>query len=149
PLALPPPICHHDLIRPACRPIPPRPATPRWSLMTAVRSVLLAGAALALAGPASLAQADAPTKGKDAPVSYYREVRRLFQPHCQGCHQPAKAMGGYVMTAHADLVKAGDRGAVNVVAGQPDKSFLLEQITPKDGKALMPKGRAPLSAGDL
>src|SRR5262245_21552610 len=31
-------------------------------------------------------------------VSYYRDVRPLLQANCQGCHQPAKAKGGYVMT---------------------------------------------------
>ena len=28
-------------------------------------------------------------------VSYFKDVRPLFVQHCQGCHQPAKAKGGY------------------------------------------------------
>ena len=31
-------------------------------------------------------------------VSYYKQIRPILQAHCQGCHQPAKAKGGYVMT---------------------------------------------------
>jgi mono/diheme cytochrome c family protein len=30
----------------------------------------------------------------DAPVSYFKRVRLIFQAECQGCHQPAKAKGG-------------------------------------------------------
>ena len=33
-----------------------------------------------------------------AEVSYYKDVRPIFQQHCQGCHQPAKPSGGFVMT---------------------------------------------------
>ncbi len=32
-------------------------------------------------------------------ISYDKQVRPIFQAQCQGCHQPAKAGGGYVMTA--------------------------------------------------
>ena len=35
-------------------------------------------------------------------VSYYREIRPILQANCQGCHQPAKNKGGYLMTG-ADL----------------------------------------------
>ena len=34
-----------------------------------------------------------------AKVSYDKQVRPIFQAHCQGCHQPAKAGGAYVMTS--------------------------------------------------
>ena len=77
--------------------------------MTLARSVFLAAAALALSGP-SLPAAEPSDKPKEsAEVSYYRDVRRIFQQHCQGCHQPAKPQGGYVMTDHADLFKKGVR----------------------------------------
>jgi WD40 repeat protein/mono/diheme cytochrome c family protein len=111
--------------------------------MTPARTLSLPGPAARPAGPA-----DRP--GGAGAVSYYREVRRVFQQHCQGCHQPAKPMGGYVMTGHADLLKAGDRGAANVVPGSPDKSPLVAQITPQDGKrAAMPKGKDPLPAAEV
>src|SRR3954471_23724173 len=79
-------------------------------------------------------------------VSYYKDVRPIFQQHCQGCHQPAKPQGGYVMTSHADLFKAGDSDEPGVVAGQPDKSLLVKLLlgTEKD-RARMPKGKDPLS----
>ncbi len=110
--------------------------------------LLLSGGLLVL--PASLAAAPEPEAKRDTPVSYYKEVRPLFQQHCQGCHQPAKPLGGYVMTGHAELLKKGDRELPGVVPGQPEKSFLLQQMTPKDGKhAAMPKGKDPLPEKDV
>lgn len=81
-----------------------------------------------------------------ASISYYKEIRPIFQQHCNGCHQPAKPMGGFVMTAHGDLFKAGERGKAGVVASKPAESYLVDQIKVHDnGKAEMPKGRDPLN----
>ncbi|HEY1191791.1 MAG TPA: c-type cytochrome domain-containing protein [Gemmata sp.] len=103
-----------------------------------IRYALIASALFAL--PA-IATAEEPTK-----VSYYKDVRPLFQQNCNGCHQPAKPLGGYVMTTHADLLKAGDRGKVGVVAGKPAQSYLVEQVKiHAGGKAEMPKNRDPLT----
>src|SRR6516225_3554922 len=117
--------------------------------MTLVRS-LLPGIALLTIGIPVVRAYEPPQSGQADKVSYYRDVRRIFQQHCQGCHQPAKPMGGYVMTSHAELLKAGERGTPGVVPNKPDKSTLYEQIVPKDGKrAAMPKGKDPLPAGDV
>jgi WD40 repeat protein/mono/diheme cytochrome c family protein len=98
--------------------------------------VLLAALALPL-----VATADEPAK-----VSYYKDVRPIFQQHCNGCHQPAKPMGGFVMTAHADLFKSGERGKPGVVAGKPAGSYIVEQIkVHENGKSEMPRGRDPLN----
>ena len=43
------------------------------------------------------------------PVSFHKEIRPLFQANCNGCHQPAKAKGDYVMTDFASLVRGGER----------------------------------------
>ncbi|PQO31707.1 c-type cytochrome domain-containing protein [Blastopirellula marina] len=81
-------------------------------------------------------------------VSYFRDVRPIVQAHCQGCHQPAKRGGDYLMTDHASLLESGESGSAGVVAGKPAESYLVEMITPVDGKAEMPKGKAPLSETD-
>ncbi len=91
----------------------------------------------------------APAETTDQPVSYWKQVRPVFQAHCQGCHQPAKARGGYVMTDFARLLAGGESGHKAVVAGQPDASALLASITPKDGEAEMPKDKAPLKPDTL
>ena len=49
------------------------------------------------------------------PVSYFRDVRPIFQQNCQGCHQPAKANAGYVMTDFASLFKPGETDRKSVV----------------------------------
>lgn len=117
--------------------------------MISVRPLLLACAWLALVAAPSMA--GEPSEKKPAgPVSYYREVRPLLALHCQGCHQPAKPLGGYVMTSVPDLLKAGDHEKPGVSAGKPDESMVISQITVKpDGKAEMPKGKDPLPAKDI
>jgi mono/diheme cytochrome c family protein len=120
--------------------------------MKSVRALLLHGLALSVVVLFSLSSlGDTPGKEKerpkDGPVSYYRDIRPLFQQHCQGCHQPAKPQGGFVMTSLPDLLKAGDHSIPGVVPGKPDKSMIVDQMTPTDGKrAPMPKGKEPLPA---
>ncbi len=77
-------------------------------------------------------------------VSYYREIRPILQANCQGCHQPAKAKGGYVMTDFKKLLTGGDTEGVAIVPRQPEQSSLLKMIKPPDGEAQMPKGKPPL-----
>lgn len=114
-----------------------------------MRLLSLALSVVSLGGIASVVPAEDATKTAP-PVSYYKDVRPIFQQHCLGCHQPAKAMGGYNMVEFADLLKAGDQGQPAVVPGKPQESYLIHEITPNaSGKAEMPKGRDPLSAAQI
>jgi len=79
----------------------------------------------------------------NAPVSFYKQIRPIFQAQCQGCHQPAKAKGDYIMTDFSAMLKGGEEG-VAVEAGKPDVSNLLKLITPVNGKAEMPQKADPL-----
>ncbi len=100
-----------------------------------------------VAGP--LALAAEPAADPAAPISYHKQIRPIFQAHCQGCHQPAKKGGEYVMTVFATLLKGGESDTAAIVPGDPDKSELLSQITPSDkNEAEMPKGKPPLSEPD-
>jgi WD40 repeat protein len=88
-------------------------------------------------------------KDKDRPVpggkvSYYKDVRPIFQQQCQGCHQPAKPLGGFVMTSFPDLFKAGDSDRPGVVAGKIQESLLVQLLGEVQGRARMPKGKEPL-----
>jgi mono/diheme cytochrome c family protein len=113
--------------------------------MTASRALIVA---LVVAVPA--VAADPPKSTEPAgKVSYYKDVRPIFAQHCNGCHQPAKAQGGYIMTSLADLVKPGEREKPGIVPGNTAKSYLLEQVAVHDGKAEMPKGRDPLTAAQI
>jgi WD40 repeat protein/mono/diheme cytochrome c family protein len=114
--------------------------------MTVVRSFLPAGVLFALVPLLGAAEPTPPP----AEVSYSKDVRPLFVQHCQGCHQPAKAQGSYVMTSHADLLKKGDSDNPGVVPGKPNQSEILAQLTPQNGKPpRMPKGKDPLKETDV
>ena len=95
----------------------------------------------------SPAQADEETdkSTENQQVSYYEQIRPIFQRHCQGCHQPAKSSGKYVMTSFDKLLAGGESEAEAVIAGKPDASFLIDMIKVEDGKAEMPKGKKPLA----
>ena len=84
-------------------------------------------------------------KDPKGPVSYYKDIRPIFQQNCQGCHQPAKSQGGYVMTDVAEMFKKSDSNKPGVVPGKPAESFLLDEIRVKDGKSEMPKNGTPLT----
>lgn len=116
--------------------------------MTWLRLFALAFVVLVLANSAR-GQEKKNDKLPDA-ISYYKDVRPIFQQHCQGCHQPAKAQGGYVMTSFADLFKKTDKDQLGVVPGNPAQSMVYQQITPQKGKkAEMPRGKEPLSERDV
>ena len=79
-------------------------------------------------------------EGKE--ISYHKDIFPIFQTHCNGCHQPAKMKGDYLMTEFSSLLTGGETGKAAVVPGFPEKSFLIDQITKdKDGFAEMPKGK--------
>lgn len=78
-------------------------------------------------------------------ISYYREIRPIFQASCHGCHQPAKPGGEYVMTDFAAMTAGGESTEVAITPGKPEESNLIAQITPTDGSAEMPKSKPPLS----
>src|ERR1700677_2369848 len=83
----------------------------------------------------------------NAPISYFKKIRPIFQANCQGCHQPAKAKGGYVMTDFAKMLEGGEcvkDGKKAIVPHDPEHSFLIEQITPARGEAEMPSKNQPL-----
>jgi WD40 repeat protein/mono/diheme cytochrome c family protein len=87
---------------------------------------------------------------KKEPVSYYKQIRPIFQAQCQGCHQPAKAKGDFVMTDVAKLLGTGESGKKAIVPGKPDASYLLAQIIPAaDGKAEMPRNAPPMAAMEI
>jgi WD40 repeat protein len=116
-----------------------------------LRFPFLASLALAL-GSLSASAADKPADKDTLPaeVSYYKDVRPIFQQSCNGCHQPAKASGGYVMSAFVQLVNKGESEKPGVVPGKPTDSNLLSQITAQNGKKpAMPRGRDPLTEREV
>src|SRR6266702_936534 len=96
-----------------------------------LRRLVLAGLFL---GFANWTVGQGTDKKKDAlpdEISYYKDVRPIVQQHCQGCHQPAMAKGGYVMTGYGDLFKKTEKDMAGVVAGNLKDSAVYQQIIPQ------------------
>ena len=81
-----------------------------------------------------------------ADVSYQRDVWPIFKRHCLGCHTEGKAKGGLRLDDIAALKKGGKHGAL-FVAGKPDKSLLLKQVTGDPPE--MPENEPPLTAAKV
>ena len=115
------------------------------------RSRLMCLLCFVLAGSVSAADDETrkQTDGETQKVSYHGQIRTILQARCQGCHQPAKSGGGYVMTNFSKLVAGGESETAAIVPGKPADSYLMELITPQDGKAEMPKGKPPLKPAEL
>jgi len=102
-----------------------------------------------LAGLAAAEETAKTKKASPGDVSYFKQVRPIFQAHCQGCHQPAKSNGEYDMTSFAKLVAGGESGEAAVVPKKTADSYLVSLITPEDGESEMPKGKDPLSKVEI
>ena len=77
-----------------------------------------------------------------ADVSFQHEVWPIFKRHCIGCHSEQKKKGGLRLDDVAALLKGGKTGPL-FVAGKPDDSLLLDEITGDEPD--MPQNEAPLS----
>ena len=83
-------------------------------------------------------------------VSYYEHVRPIFQLKCQGCHQPARAKSGYVITEVEALIAGGESSAA-IVPHKPQESYLIELVTTPEGedRPAMPPEGDPLTSHEL
>lgn len=82
-------------------------------------------------------------------ISFYNDIRPIFQANCQGCHQPSKARGKYIMTDFEKLIQGGESGESAIIPGDPQNSYLVEVITPIDGEAEMPQKADPLHETEI
>ena len=82
-------------------------------------------------------------------VSYYTQIRPIFQAKCHGCHQPAKPEGDYIMTHFETMIQGGESDGKAILPGNAGESYLVELITPVNGKAEMPRKDEPLSQVEI
>src|SRR5438876_9966969 len=76
---------------------------------------------------------------------FEKKVRPLLVERCHGCHATTakKVRGGLLLDSRAGLLKGGDTGPV-VVAGQPEKSLLIQAVRYQNEQLQMPpKGKVP------
>jgi len=127
--------------------------TPARHLFASGPPLALLGLALALAGATRPSSGLSVETNSIAPpadkISYYRDIRPILQANCQGCHQPAKAKGGYIMTNFKGLLAGGDSEGQAIVPEHADKSSILKMVTPQNGEVRMPKGKNPLAESEI
>jgi hypothetical protein len=79
--------------------------------------------------------------------SLFREqVAPLLETRCLRCHGQSKPKGGLSLATAKGLGNGSDTGVV-VEPGKPEASLLMQAIT--GDKPRMPRGAAPLSAGEV
>src|SRR5437660_2943578 len=96
-------------------------------------SFLCAALAVALARAPAAAQPNG-----DATRFFENEVRPLLAKTCFKCHGPVKQEAGLRLDSRDGMLKGGEHGAA-FVAGEPDRSLLL-QVVRQQGDIKMPPG---------
>jgi WD40 repeat protein/mono/diheme cytochrome c family protein len=122
---------------------------PRRILRFSVELVSALALGFFLPAPGAAAEKSFMAESAGLKVSYYHDIRPILQANCQGCHQPAKSKGGYVMTDFKKLLAGGDSALAAIVPKHPEQSALLKMITPQDGEVRMPKGKAALGDNEV
>lgn len=76
---------------------------------------------------------------------YAKAINPIFDSNCVSCHGSAKVQGGLRLDSYDRLMRGGRDGAI-VVAGNPERSILVQRITlPASDKHFMPaEGKPPL-----
>lgn len=75
-------------------------------------------------------------------------IAGLLRENCLSCHNTSDRKGRLSLESAETLQAGGESGPV-IVAGNADLSYLLDMVTPVDGRAAMPKGGTPLADDDL
>lgn len=81
---------------------------------------------------------------------YAKHIATIFDARCVACHGASKVEGHLRLDSYEALMKGGEDGAV-IVAGQPEKSVLIQRVTlPPGHKGFMPaEGKPPLSTEEI
>jgi mono/diheme cytochrome c family protein/sugar lactone lactonase YvrE len=85
----------------------------------------------------------------DQPVSFRRDIAPLLVQHCQTCHGPEKAKGGYRIDTFTRLTTPGEHKAAPITPKHPDKSELYRLIATDDEDDRMPQKADPLPAAQV
>src|SRR5262245_50419955 len=89
----------------------------------------------------------APLSAQEA-VDYLRDIKPVFKERCFACHGVLKQNAKLRVDTVELMRRGGKRGAV-IVAGQPDKSVLLERLSANEDSERMPPEGKPLTPMQL
>jgi len=86
--------------------------------------------------------------GEEGDELFRARVAPLFSEHCYRCHNDSESKGGLSLESEKRALAGGESGAV-IDAGDPQSSYLLDLVTPTDGRAALPKEGQPLTAEQI
>ena len=84
-----------------------------------------------------------------APVDFVRDVRPLFEKHCNECHGEKKQKSGLRLDVKAAAFKGGEGEGPAIVAGKAKESPLIRFVTHADPEQRMPPKGDGLSAAEI
>ncbi|HEV2692689.1 MAG TPA: c-type cytochrome domain-containing protein, partial [Verrucomicrobiae bacterium] len=87
---------------------------------------------------------------ESAAIGFFKnKVLPIFKDNCYDCHSAdGKVSGGLSLDDHAGLLKGGDTGLA-IVAGDPEKSLLIQRLHAENPKQRMPKNSDPLTEDEV
>lgn len=91
----------------------------------------------------------APGWADEASVSFRSDIAPILLDSCVACHGAKKAEGGYRVDTYAELLIAGDSGAMPIGEKPDDPSELLRRIACEDEFERMPAEADPLPKGQV
>ena len=83
-----------------------------------------------------------------AAVDFNKEIRPLLQERCVECHGSKKVKANLRLDAKAHALRGGESGPA-LIAGQPEKSAVLQRITTEDADQKMPPKGERLSPAQV
>lgn len=83
-----------------------------------------------------------------APVDFVRDVRPIFQKHCEECHGGEKQRSGLRLDIKSEALKGGDNHGPDILPGNARDSPLVRFITSEDKDERMPP-RGGLSPAEI
>ncbi|MBA3316106.1 MAG: hypothetical protein M3552_01970 [Planctomycetota bacterium] len=75
-------------------------------------------------------------------------VAPVLERRCLGCHNEAVRKGGLSLATASAVFAGGENGRV-IEPGSPAASYLLDLVTPANGRAAMPKDGDPLTPAEI
>jgi hypothetical protein len=71
-------------------------------------------------------------------IDFEKEIAPILEERCWHCHGEDEQESGLRLDLRSHMLRGGDSGLSAVVAGQPDKSYLIEVINHVDEEMAMP-----------
>ncbi|MBI5351535.1 MAG: c-type cytochrome [Chloroflexi bacterium] len=81
-----------------------------------------------------------PKPPTNSTVSFNDQVLPIFQAKCSMCHSSATTFGGWDSTSYQAVMTSGDN-APEVIAGDPDNSYLMQLLQATNGAFMPPTGK--------